>query len=92
MLQFILNRGQTNVQIGLSGPQGPINSAVYIHGPRGVGKSYSLFEVVCHLRADPNNRVIYVPDCGGWSDNYSPEGILKLLVQAICLAFCEDNE
>src|SRR5271163_588212 len=30
------------------------NPGVYIHGPRGVGKSYSLYEVVCTLRSDPS--------------------------------------
>jgi hypothetical protein len=43
-------------------------SAVYIHGPQGMGKSHSLFEVVGLLRRDPKNRVIYIPDCGAWAD------------------------
>ena len=58
--EFIVKRGY------LTKEQAPMVPALYIHGPRGVGKSYSLFEVVCLLREKPNNRVIYIPDCGGW--------------------------
>lgn len=62
--------------------------AVYIHGPQGVGKSHSLFEVVCELRRDPINRVLYIPDCGGWAAT-SP---MEFLVHAIITAFVDDQE
>ncbi len=89
MLKFVLNRGQQpKFQVDI--PR-PIIPAVYIHGPRGVGKSYSLFEVVWLLRADPHNRVIYIPDCGGWSGTFI-ERTLELMVEAVCVAFCEDKE
>ena len=90
MLKFVQKRGQSGVQIGASGPQGPLISALYINGPRGVGKSYSLFEVVCHLRADSKNRVIYIPDCGGWGGG-GRINALDLLIRAISFAFSEDD-
>jgi Cdc6-like AAA superfamily ATPase len=62
--------------------------AVYIHGPQGVGKSCSLFEIVCQLNSDKSNRVIYIPDCGGWANDREP---LAILLDAICMAFAEDN-
>jgi hypothetical protein len=65
--------------------------ARYIHGPRGVGKSYCLYEVVCKLRSDPQNRVIYIVDCGGWAGNRNTIAIEKL-IKAICVAFSGDNE
>jgi hypothetical protein len=63
--------------------------AVYIHGPQGVGKSYSLFENVCKLSADKSNRVIYIPDCGSWA--LSGEEPLGILLEAIYVAFAEDK-
>jgi len=65
--------------------------AVYIHGPQGVGKSYSLCEVVCQLRSEKSNRVIYIPDCGGWGIGSGTEPLL-ILVEAICMSFTEDKE
>jgi len=65
--------------------------AVYIHGPQGVGKSYSLCEVVCQLRSEKSNRVIYIPDYGGWGIGFDTEPLL-ILVEAICMSFTEDKE
>jgi hypothetical protein len=43
------------------------------------------------LRADSKNRVIYIPDCGGWGGE-GPYTALDLLIRAICFAFNEDDE
>lgn len=83
MKDFILtNRARTDTEV----------PAVYINGPQGVGKSYSLFEVVCSLRADARNRVIYIPDCGGWgSFSDSNSHSISFLLEAILLAFPTDK-
>lgn len=65
--------------------------AVYVQGPRGVGKSFSLFEIVCRFRSDPKKRVIYVPDCAGWGV-FSDEEAVEFLLYAIILAFSDDEE
>ena len=81
--QFIVNRGF------LTKENVPMVPALYIHGPHGVGKSHSLFEVVCLLRNNPNNRVIYIPDCGGWLGSIDP---VDFLLNNICYSFAEDTE
>ena len=63
------------------------------------GKSYthifltitSLFEVVMQLRQTTTNRVIYIPDCGGWGDATGYD-IMTTLLDAIALAFPNDQE
>lgn len=67
------------------------NPAVYIHGPQGVGKSHSLYEVVCRLRQDASNRVIYIPDCGGWSDISVGTKPLETLLRAVAIGFPNDQ-
>ena len=91
MLKFVQTRGPSVGEIGASGTQRAVFSALYIHGLRGVGKSYSLFEVVCQLRADSKNRVIYIPDCGGWGGEGAYTA-LSLLIQCICFAFNKEDE
>ncbi|KYQ88916.1 hypothetical protein DLAC_10497 [Tieghemostelium lacteum] len=44
---------------------------VYIHGPQGFGKSYSIYQIISILRND-NNIVFYMPDCGTWSSARNP--------------------
>lgn len=65
--------------------------AVYVHGPQGVGKSHSLLEVVCELRRDTKNRVLYIPDCGAWSET-SGLGAFDFLLSAIISAFIGDED
>lgn len=67
--------------------------AVYIHGPQGVGKSFSLYEVVCRFRSQANTRVVYIPDCGGWGALMQEESVdeaISFLLYAILLAFPDD--
>lgn len=63
--------------------------AVCIYGPLGVGKSSSLYQVVCTLVSQPNNRVIYVPDCGFWG-SLEQDTALYYLLECIKIAFPED--
>jgi Cdc6-like AAA superfamily ATPase len=65
--------------------------AVYVHGLQGVGKSHSLYEIVSELRGDEHNRVVYVPDCGGWG-NTAGEDTLEFLLTAIVTAFPNDEQ
>jgi hypothetical protein len=69
-----------------------VKPAVYIHGPQGVGKSHSLYDVVCLLRSEPKNRVIYIPDCAGWADYSVNDGPVVLILTAILLAFPDDKD
>jgi hypothetical protein len=67
--------------------------AVYIHGPQGVGKSFSLYEIVCRFRSQANTRVVYIPDCGGWGalmQEESADEAVSFLLYAILLAFPDD--
>jgi len=63
--------------------------AVFITGPQGVGKSYSLYEVVCRLRSDQSNRVIYISDCAGWASFKPPT---RFLIETVLFAFCQDPD
>lgn len=36
---------------------------IYVYGPEGFGKSFALYQLFCTLSANPNNRVLYIPDC-----------------------------
>jgi predicted AAA+ superfamily ATPase len=65
--------------------------AVYIHGPQGVGKSYSLYQVVCALVGQHNTRVIYVPDCAFWGSHMYNEQ-LEFLLESIIRAFPDDPD
>ena len=60
--------------------------ALYIHGPQGFGKSLALYQIFCSLRADPNNRVLYIPSCSSLDNE--PYAIL---FPAIIDAFAEDE-
>jgi hypothetical protein len=64
--------------------------AVYVQGPRGVGKSFSLYEIVCRLTIDPTNRVIYIPDCAGWGSKR--ERASDYLLEIIISTFCNDPD
>ncbi len=65
--------------------------AAYIHGPQGVGKSYSLYQVVCTLIRQANTHVIYVPDCSFWG-SLEHDTALKFLLQNIILAFPDNPD
>eukprot|EP00005_Dracoamoeba_jomungandri_P005817 CAMPEP_0174260474 /NCGR_PEP_ID=MMETSP0439-20130205/9732_1 /TAXON_ID=0 /ORGANISM="Stereomyxa ramosa, Strain Chinc5" /LENGTH=639 /DNA_ID=CAMNT_0015344725 /DNA_START=273 /DNA_END=2192 /DNA_ORIENTATION=- len=69
-----------------------ISPALYIHGPQGVGKSHSLYEAVCALSQQDNNRVIYIPDCGAWSITNTNKEAFNFLLHAILLAFHADQQ
>jgi hypothetical protein len=62
----------------------------YLHGSQGVGKSHALYYAVCILRADPRNRVIYIPDCKTWSGTVI-NGI-DFFLEAVVDAFHSDRE
>jgi hypothetical protein len=47
---------------------------------------------VCQLRTEKNNRVIYIPDCGGWGTAGGSTEPVLILVEAICMSFTEDKE
>lgn len=46
----------------------------------------SLFEAAMRLMQTATNRVIYIPDCGGWGDA-TGFNITTILLDAIILAF-----
>ena len=55
--------------------------AVHVYGPQGIGKSHSLYQIVCQLKSDSTNRVIYIPDCAGWAYRSGLE--LEFLLEVI---------
>ncbi|EGG24346.1 hypothetical protein DFA_06496 [Cavenderia fasciculata] len=62
---------------------------VYVQGPQGVGKPHSLFHIVMKLRLEKDNRVVYIPDCGGWAG--SGNGY-EFFLEAIIFAFSISND
>lgn len=60
---------------------------IYVYGPQGVGKSYSLYHFVCKQKKEQKSRVMYLPNCL----------VLKInpyqhIFKAILSAFSSDNE
>ena len=51
-----------------------------IKGPKGIGKSHSIINVVRKLQSTGNYLVTYIPDCDSWKTNL-------YLVDAICSSF-----
>eukprot|EP00026_Physarum_polycephalum_P004737 Phypoly_transcript_04760.p1 GENE.Phypoly_transcript_04760~~Phypoly_transcript_04760.p1 ORF type:complete len:650 (-),score=82.11 Phypoly_transcript_04760:159-1943(-) len=62
--------------------------AVVVQGPRGVGKSYNLYQILCTLSCQPNTRVIFV-DCAFWG-SLDYETAHQFLLECIMHAFAED--
>jgi len=58
----------------------------YVHGPQGFGKSFALYHLFCVLSTYPNNRVLYIPDCGMTNE----DSTFKLF-KAIGAAFSPDS-
>jgi len=67
-----------------------IKTLLHIFGPPGVGKSFSLYQVVCSLHKIANNRVIFVHDCAGWASYV--KGPVQYLMNAVICTFSKDVE
>ena len=65
--------------------------AIYVHGLQGVGKSHSLYNIICTLASNKQNHVIYVHDCAGWGKTSTQSGII-FLIQTIAQAFPFDSD
>ncbi|CAI2198239.1 13293_t:CDS:2, partial [Funneliformis geosporum] len=58
---------------------------LYIHGPSGLGKSYSLYYVVSQLRLKSDEcRVTYINSCDVWWNTHQTEPYEYLLKELIC--------
>ena len=67
VLPMITNRPLVEKVLYEFEKKGGKSKGMYIHGLRGIGKSYSLAYLVHHLREQPDKyRVTYVHDCDLW--------------------------
>jgi len=57
---------------------------LFIHGARGIGKSYSLYNLVLNLLQSNSNKIVYISDCSVWVNSSSP---IDYLVDALLVAF-----
>ncbi|CAG8695469.1 13241_t:CDS:2, partial [Funneliformis mosseae] len=58
---------------------------LYIHGPSGLGNSYTLYYIVSQLRLQPEVcRVTYINSCDVWWNTYQEDPYEYLLNELIC--------
>jgi hypothetical protein len=57
-----------------------VESGFVVKGPRGIGKSHSLVNLVLKLQADANCLVTFIPDCDKWRN-------AAFLLKMICASF-----
>jgi len=60
LLRKVINLNETNYK------------GLFIYGVRGIGKSYSLYNLVLNLLQSNNNKVVYISDCKTWVNSSSP--------------------
>ncbi|RIA87884.1 hypothetical protein C1645_695657, partial [Glomus cerebriforme] len=57
---------------------------LYIRGPSGLGKSYSLYYLVSELRLQPGYKVTYIDSCEEWWKSHQLEPYQYILNELLC--------
>ncbi|GBB85238.1 hypothetical protein RclHR1_01180015 [Rhizophagus clarus] len=60
------------------------SKCLYIRGPSGLGKSYSLYYLVSELRLQPDYRVTYINSCEEWWISHQIEPYQYLINELLC--------